>query len=278
MDLKAFCSGLRRGEDGIWYSAQAETIFFPSSGYQKCFAIEEDSFWFQHRNECIVAAVSQRPPPGEGTIFDVGGGNGFVSMALKDAGFPVALVEPGRTGAVNAKSRGINTVICATLAGAEFQVSSLPACGLFDVLEHVKDDVTFLRFIESLLIPGGRLYVTVPAYLFLWSHQDELAGHFRRYTLKTLSAALRRAGLKVSFATYFFRPLPVAILLLRTIPYRLGIARDRIEDADVRRDHAVHGLLSGFLKALLASEVARIRGSSTMGFGGSCLAVATKRA
>ena len=34
---------------------------------------------------------------------------------------------------------------------------------------------------------NGRLYATVPSYSFLWSEEDILAGHFRRYTLKGLS-------------------------------------------------------------------------------------------
>lgn len=278
MDVKLATSSLTQGGDGIWYGPEEDSVSYPSEGYDRCFAVEERSFWFQHRNRCIVAAVKRLPPLGRGPILDIGGGNGFVSRGLADAGFEVALLEPGRAGAVNAKSRGVATVICATFTGAEFQPGSLPACGLFDVLEHIEDDESFLRSVEAVLAPDGLLYLTVPSYPFLWSHQDELAGHYRRYTRRSLTAALALAGLEVELATYFFRPLPAAILLLRAIPYRLGLARDRIETDGLRRTHAVsQGLASRLLALALESEVVRIRRTTPMRFGGSCLVVARKR-
>ena len=36
------------------------------------------------------------PPPG--TVFDVGGGNGFVTLAIQNAGMDAVLVEPGPEG------------------------------------------------------------------------------------------------------------------------------------------------------------------------------------
>jgi hypothetical protein len=69
------------------------------------------------------------------------------------------------------------------------------------------------------------LFLTVPAYPFLWSADDVLAGHFRRYTLPNLDRALARSGSRLRFASYMFVPLPPLILLLRTVPSRLGLHR-----------------------------------------------------
>lgn len=274
--IDTISSSLRRGEDGIWYG-NSEDVSYPPEGNATCLAVEESSFWFRHRNDCIVAAVTGHPPPGDATIFDVGGGNGLVSLALTKAGFDVVLVEPGREGALNAKRRGVETVVCATLEAARFENGTLPACGLFDVIEHVRGDVALVHSIRDLLVPGGRLYATVPAYSFLWSDQDDLAGHFRRYTLRSLAATLQAAGLEVSFSTYFFRFLPVAIFLARTLPYRLGLAKKTIELEAVKREHLVSNeILSRALSRLLASEVGNIRCKRPMVLGGSCLVVATR--
>ncbi len=72
-----------------------------------------------------------------------------------------------------------------------------------DVLEHLDDDVAGLRTIRSLLAPGGQIVVTVPAYDWLWSGEDVISMHRRRYTRRRLLAAARAAGLDVLYASYF---------------------------------------------------------------------------
>jgi SAM-dependent methyltransferase len=276
-NLESIAPGLVRREDGIWYGAEEQRISFPVEGHGRCLQIEEDSFWFAHRNECIAAAVRVHPPPEHGTIFDVGGGNGFVTQGLSAAGFDVVLVEPGVAGARNARRRGVERVICASLETARFEPASLPACALFDVLEHIEGDREFLAGIRDLLLPGGRLYITVPAYRWLWSRDDELAGHCRRYRRGSLARLLSDAGFAVEFTSYFFRFTPLAILLLRTLPTLLGIAEDRIRDETVRRDHIALGRrFSRLLEPLRASEVRRLSRGLPIRFGGSCLAVARR--
>lgn len=157
ISIESISSRLQKGEDGIWYGPPTVDLSYPTEGYDNCLAVEDASFWFRHRNDCILAAVSGHPPPWNGPIFDIGGGNGFVTQGLARAGFEVVLVEPGRAGAENAKRRGVEPVICATLEGAGFAPGTLPALGLFDVLEHISDGVSFLVSIRDLLVPGGKL-------------------------------------------------------------------------------------------------------------------------
>jgi len=133
LDVAAIAPRLKLGADGIWYSAERGAVSYPSDGNQTCFLIEESSFWFNHRNACIAAAVKSFPPRGNGPIFDIGGGNGFVSVGLMRAGFETVLVEPGPVGARNGKTRGIPTVICATTDDAGFASATLDAVGLFSM-------------------------------------------------------------------------------------------------------------------------------------------------
>jgi len=192
VDIASAATNLQLRENGVWHSRSRSLISYPEDGNTLCFGIEEDSFWFRHRNNCVVEAMRLFPPMG--AVFDVGGGNGYVSMGIQNAGFDVVVVEPGYEGIRNAQSRGLSNLVCSTLEDAGFKPHSLPAVGLFDVLEHVENDMGFLETIQSLLVPKGRLYVHVPAYGILWSAEDENAGHFRRYTLGDLAAKLSSVG------------------------------------------------------------------------------------
>ena len=73
------CSSLQLGADGIFYAAGAEAISYPEQGNEACFQIEDQSFWFQPRNDCIRELVRNFQPKGKVPIFDVGCGNGFLT-------------------------------------------------------------------------------------------------------------------------------------------------------------------------------------------------------
>ncbi len=55
-----------------------------------------------------------------------------------------------------------------------------------------------------MLVPGGRLLASVPAYQWAWSRHDVDNGHHRRYTRRRLVTALEGAGFEVDRATYAF--------------------------------------------------------------------------
>jgi SAM-dependent methyltransferase len=273
-DLRSIAPDLELGPDGWWTSRTLSKIAYPEEGNSMCFSVEEASFWFQHRNRCIVEAMRQFPPPG--VIFDVGGGNGCVARAILDSGHDVVLVEPGLAGVQNALKRGIRLVVRAAMDDMGAKDGTIPAVGLFDVVEHIPDDAGFMARIHRLLIPGGRVYLTVPAYGWLWSHEDVLAGHSRRYTIQTLQRRLESTGYTVDFATYFFEFLPFPVLLCRTLPYRLGLAPKPTLNT-LRSDHETRNpLISRILDSLTRRELSRIGARRSLAWGGSCLVVARK--
>ena len=91
---------------------------------------------------------------------------------------------------------------------------------LFDVLEHVADELGFLQSVLHHLQPGGRLYVNLPAYRHLFSAYDVMAGHLRRYTLAQAEDLGRRAGLGLIKSTYWGAPY-YPLLLVRKFLLRL---------------------------------------------------------
>lgn len=277
IDLSRLSPLLACDDDGIWRARNAThaKLSFPEGGHESGFRIEDESFWFAHRNECIAAVLEGRAI--DGPFLDVGGGNGVVSKALEKRGMRTVLLEPGPEGAHNARIRGLRSVVNATLEDAAFADGTFAAVGAFDVVEHIADDEAILREIHRVLRPDGVLCVTVPAYEWLWSSEDNLAGHHRRYTLQRLAKVLKRCSFEVRFQTYFFAPLTLPMFVMRSIPHRLHRRSDAALEETASKQHTPSPLARKVMDALLAPELKRIRRGKTIPVGTSCLAVAVKR-
>jgi len=272
-DLIGIPNKLKLNELGIYTSTvPIGKLSYPEDGNEDCFEMEDSSFWFAQRNAVILKTVENYPP--NGAIVDVGGGNGFVSAALNKQGYEAILLEPG-SGAVNGKERGLNTVINATLEGAGFEPGSVPAIGIFDVLEHIEKHCEWLSYIHSLLRPGGLLYITVPAFNFLWSRDDINASHFKRYTIKELEKTLAAVGLKTCYSSYFFSHLVLPIFLFRALPSRfIGNKKHTSKSA---KDHQLQqGLIYRLFDLVSRIELGRIQAQKKIPFGSSIIAVASK--
>jgi SAM-dependent methyltransferase len=72
----------------------------------------------------------------------------------------------------------------------------------YNVLEHIEDHVGALRSMRDLVRPGGAVVLIVPAFEFAMGPADIATGHVRRYTKKTMRAALVEAGLTVERLHY----------------------------------------------------------------------------
>jgi SAM-dependent methyltransferase len=249
-DPSSLSNRLQLMEDGLWCGTQHASVSYPDEGHAACLGLEEQSFWFRHRNDCILEVLGRFPPAG--TVLDVGGGNGFVTLALQRAGHAAMLLEPGLDGARNARDRGLAPVLWTTLQEAQFRDHCIPAAGLFDVLEHVEDDSSFLRELHRVLTPGGRLYLTVPAFAALWSQDDVTAGHHRRYSAQQLREVLEAASFEVEFCSHFFSFLPVPLWLTRTLPSALGL-RSHTDVVDVERSERDHRPPNGWVRRALSA-------------------------
>lgn len=99
-----------------------------------------------------------------------------------------------------------------------FQESSLPQIYSINVLEHIEDDLEILKKFYSLLEPGGKLYLYLPAFPILYSRFDKKIGHYRRYKKKDLTEKLIKAGFHIDRIGYkdsigFFAALVFKLIL-----------------------------------------------------------------
>jgi SAM-dependent methyltransferase len=72
----------------------------------------------------------------------------------------------------------------------------------YNVLEHIEDDVGALRSMARLVRTGGYIVLVCPAFPFAMSPVDIATGHVRRYTRRSMTAALTQAGLGVVDVRY----------------------------------------------------------------------------
>lgn len=261
-------------QNGIWYANNQLQLSYPKEGHESCFAIEEESFWFNHRNTILINAIQRHSP--KSVIFDIGGGNGYVSKGLEEKGIGTVLVEPGVAGAQNAAKRGLKNIICASTNDLKSFVGKIEAIGTFDVVEHINDDQRFIKELHELLIEKGFLYISVPAFMHLWSNEDDEAGHYRRYTLKQIASLLEKNGFTVCYKTYFFSFLWLPLMIFRSIPSKLGIRR-KSEQQTQNEHKAKSKVVQTILNTLKQFEKNKISKLKTLPFGTSCLIVAQKK-
>jgi SAM-dependent methyltransferase len=267
-----FLSQLKQ-ESGIWYSPITDTISYPDEGNSLCYQLEDNSYWFAHRNACLEFLITKYG--NDGVFADVGGGNGFVSTMLQENGHNVILVEPGQTGCINAKRRGVENVVCARLEDIDWAEGELQNVGVFDVVEHIEGHEGFLKTIHSSLAENGKLFITVPSFQHLWSKEDIDAGHYRRYTKQSMAELLSKAGFELIYNNYLFKSLHFPIFLMRTIPSKLGLRKSSPENS--ANEHGTEGgLIVKMIKSMLKKELANVKSGKTSSLGSSLVVVAVK--
>jgi ubiquinone/menaquinone biosynthesis C-methylase UbiE len=72
----------------------------------------------------------------------------------------------------------------------------------YNVLEHIEDHVEALRSMARLVRGGGYIVLVCPAFPFAMSPVDIATGHVRRYTKRSMRAALASAGVEAVTVRY----------------------------------------------------------------------------
>ena len=88
----------------------------------------------------------------------------------------------------------------------ELEGLALDTVVCLNVLEHIEDDVSTLADLLSILKPGGRLVLIVPAHARLYSSLDVHLRHFRRYEKPELEKKIRDAGFVLEDCRFLNRP------------------------------------------------------------------------
>jgi SAM-dependent methyltransferase len=157
----------------------------------------------------------------DGNVLDIGCGAGNMIHHLARYGRVQGIEVDARPVAM-ARARGYDVRQGDATRGIPFPDAAFDLVTALDVIEHVEDDEAILREAYRVARPRGILAITTPAFQSLWSYNDEINGHKRRYAPHELRARVERAGFRVRRLTFgFFLVFPISapLILLRN---RLG--------------------------------------------------------
>lgn len=94
---------------------------------------------------------------------------------------------------------------------------------LMDVMEHIEDDILFLKELKKYQKDSTVLFITVPAFQWLFSLHDKELHHYRRYDIKCLKEHLDKAGYTILDWSYFYLSLIILRILTKNKTQNLSM-------------------------------------------------------
>jgi SAM-dependent methyltransferase len=271
-------------DDGVLNSSTASPAeaSYDQSHYPSLFAAEDRHFWFKVRNKVIAALTRQliaEFQPGY-RFLEIGCGNGNVLQELEQVceGGTVIGIDLFSEGLRFARRRVSSPLIQADIYSTPFKVP-FEMIGLFDVLEHLPDDIDVLKQVRTMLPNNGALLITVPAYKSLWSYADHHANHKRRYSRLDLEQKLLEAGFKVEYVTYYMMSIVPLVWLGRMLANR-ALKRSQnpaeLERRMFQNELKIRPGMNQFLFQAISQELHFIERRRQLPFGTSLIALARR--
>jgi SAM-dependent methyltransferase len=221
-------------------------------------------WWWRSREFILLDVIRSLAGQTPIDILDVGCGNGLFFAELGKFG-RVRGIEVDDS-LIPSDSPYRAAIFSKPLGDPLYQGMQFDLVTALDVIEHLEDDRAAVRAMLAMLRPGGKLLITVPAFMLLWDKHDEINRHYRRYRKIDLRSLVpgdgRLLSLKYLFHLLFFPKLLVKLA-------------NACFPRPIRQHAASFPGLNTLMKTLLIIEY-RLAGRLPIPFGTSLLAVIEK--
>ena len=222
-----------------------------------------EHFWVQWRYEFFKSFVGETELAGK-HFFEVGCGHGLIINQIEAEFESIVDGCDLNEYALNKIQNNKGELFCYNIFQQEKNFENrYDGLILFDVVEHITDDLEFLHTSLFHVKSGGLVTVNVPAYQAFYSRYDTVLGHQRRYTKKMLHDLFHEAGLtdiRVAYWGFSMLPALVARKILLTLRSRTDVAQNGFKPPS----EGINSLFKRMMKAELKLFKKPFSGTSVM--------------
>ena len=240
---------------------------------------EDDHWWFASRTLVINTLMHQVLPRTNGLkLLDVGCGAGNMIHHLSRYGGVKGLEVDARPVAA-ARLRGYDVDLFDAQDPFPFEDETFDVVSTLDVIGHVDDDLAVLKESFRVLKKGGHMVVTVPAFMFLWSHNDDINAHKRRYTANELEGKMKEVGFKInrlSYNNFFVFPLAAPLIMLRRGNNEPELASHHLQEEEYQVEMEPASPMVNKVLGTVGKVEAQLIKAINLPFGTSLIAIAEK--
>lgn len=184
--------------------------------YDILYKNEADFWWFKGRRILLERILKDLPNKSSLKILDTGSCTGYNLHLLNKYGKAYG-VDVEKKAVEYCKKRGFERMsLLKNGMKLPFKDNSFDVITCLDVLEHIKEDENYLKELNRVLKPKGKLIIFVPAIQLLWSQLDVKSYHQRRYTISELNKKAKKTKFLINEIKYFNY-----ILFWPMLPFRL---------------------------------------------------------
>jgi SAM-dependent methyltransferase len=228
-----------------------------ATAYRQFLELEASHWWFRGRRSVYFGLLEHhlrhtRPA----RILDLGCGMGGFLQGLSRIGRRVVPSDVSLESLGHCAERGFKSGVLSSGYALPFADGSFDLVCMFDAIEHIPDDERVMREVARVLAPGGHVFVSVPAYQFLFANNDRVAQHQRRYTRRRLARVFEQAGLAVERNTHsnvlLFPLILPAVLAIKALE---AVVPRKLDPDHTNLSWPIPGFVHDVLHACFAAEL-----------------------
>ena len=237
----------------------------------------KSNFWYVQCRQDLIEKILKKYLASKGLkkssvkLLDVGCGTGMNYRALKKFGEVHSIDIDKIAVEVYRKKRIKNIFIGDAQNMKMFKSNYFDVLCAVELIEHLQRDYLFIREAHRVLKKGGFLFLTAPAFKLLWSEDDRLSHHYRRYNIKSLEKLLSKK-FKISLLSHrYFFVFPFSAVVFVVMWFKRVFTRKSTSSLAF-----TPGFLNSLLKGIMKFENTLISKNIKLPFGVGIVALCEK--